>query len=222
MYGFYTPNKYQKERSVEHTYSFNAKPSNLSKGTSQSVSFDEQVGASRADDKLRNPASVKIKSNGSFNENSQSFGNGHMDSVGRKREKPRGEVKFPRLRKADNPEEGQGKTVTAIRCPDSYYQARLFRSLSTKENTYLANLSRQHFIQTIDGVRLGKCCTLPSEPKQLKLSKKHPKHKTVFLDLDETLIHCGENLTSYTVRLSFPVDGGGSIMAGVKVRPNCL
>jgi hypothetical protein len=44
MFGFYTPNKYRKEMPAENTYSFIANSSNLGKGTSQSVSFDEQVG----------------------------------------------------------------------------------------------------------------------------------------------------------------------------------
>ena len=33
--------------------------------------------------------------------------------------------------------------------PDSYYQAKLLKAIKTKENTYLSNLARQHFTQTI-------------------------------------------------------------------------
>lgn len=29
--------------------------------------------------------------------------------------------------------------------------------------------------------------------------------KTIFLDLDETLIHCDEASTNYTVKLNFPI-----------------
>lgn len=51
--------------------------------------------------------------------------------------------------------------------------------------------------------------------REIKLHKKNPKHKTVYLDLDETLIHCDENSSNYTVRLNFPVDGGGNIAVGL-------
>lgn len=48
-------------------------------------------------------------------------------------------------------------------------------------------------------------------PKEIKLHKRNPKFKTIFLDLDETLIHCDEASTNYTVKLNFPVEGGGII-----------
>lgn len=31
------------------------------------------------------------------------------------------------------------------------------------------------------------------------------------MDLDETLIHCDESSTNYTVKLNFPIEGGGTI-----------
>ena len=43
------------------------------------------------------------------------------------------------------------------------------------------------------------------------MPKKNPKFKTIFLDLDETLIHCDEASTNYTVKLNFPIESGGSI-----------
>lgn len=42
-------------------------------------------------------------------------------------------------------------------------------------------------------------------PKEIKLHKRNPKFKTIFLDLDETLIHCDEASTNYTIKLNFPV-----------------
>lgn len=52
------------------------------------------------------------------------------------------------------------------------------------------NLARQHFLQCVEAIKIGKNIKLPDNPKVLTLSKKNPKFKTIFLDLDETLIHC--------------------------------
>ena len=46
---------------------------------------------------------------------------------------------------------------------------------------------------------------------EIRLSKKSPKLKTIYLDMDETLIHCDENMSNYTVKLDFPIDNGGTI-----------
>lgn len=73
------------------------------------------------------------------------------------------------------------------------------------------NLARQHFIQTIEAIRIGKKLQPNLPAKQIKLSKKNPNFKTIFLDLDETLIHCDEASTNYTVKLNFPIEGGGTI-----------
>lgn len=54
----------------------------------------------------------------------------------------------------------------------------------------MMNLARQHFIQTIEAIRIGKKLRSDKPSKEIKLSKKNPKLKTIFLDLDETLIHC--------------------------------
>lgn len=43
----------------------------------------------------------------------------------------------------------------------------------------------------------------------------------MFLDLDETLIHCDEMSSNYTVKLDFPVEGGAIISAGIRIRPHC-
>ena len=72
------------------------------------------------------------------------------------------------------------------------------------------NLARQHFLQTIEAIKIGK--NIKTSPtKEIKLSKKNPKFKTIFLDLDECLIHCDESAVNYTVKLNFPIEGGGTI-----------
>ena len=67
----------------------------------------------------------------------------------------------------------------------------MIKSIKSTEDTYMLNLARQHFLQTIQAIRIGKDLKL-EEPKQIKLSKKNPSFKTIFLDLDETLVHCDE------------------------------
>ncbi len=47
----------------------------------------------------------------------------------------------------------------------------------------MTNLARQHFVQTVEAIKIGRNMKL-NLPKQLKLSKKNPKFKTIFLDLD--------------------------------------
>ena len=71
-------------------------------------------------------------------------------------------------------------------------------------------MNRQHFLQTVEALRIGKTIK-PSAPREIKLVKKNPKLKTVYLDLDETLIHCDEMSNNYTVKLDFPVEGGTTI-----------
>ncbi len=65
-------------------------------------------------------------------------------------------------------------------------------------------------MQNIEAIKIGKNIRL-NAPKEIKLHKRNPKFKTIFLDLDETLIHCDEASTNYTVKLNFPVEGGGTI-----------
>ena len=52
------------------------------------------------------------------------------------------------------------------------------------------NLYRQHFYQCIEVLRFGKSIKIPTPRKEIKLPRKNPNFKTVYLDMDETLIHC--------------------------------
>lgn len=47
----------------------------------------------------------------------------------------------------------------------------------------MMNLVRQHFLQSVEAIKIGKNLKLP-EQKVINLSKKNPKFKTIFLDLD--------------------------------------
>jgi CTD small phosphatase-like protein 2 len=73
---------------------------------------------------------------------------------------------------------------------NNYYWGRVAKSLDNKENGYMVALSRQHFVQTIEALRVGRTLKVNQPSRELKLPKKNPKLKTVYLDLDETLIHC--------------------------------
>lgn len=92
-----------------------------------------------------------------------------------------------------------------------HYISNLERCLRKHETTYLMNLYRQHFYQCVEVLRMGRSIKLPQPRKELKLPRKNPSLKTVFLDLDETLIHCDENSNNYTVKLNFPLERGGTL-----------
>lgn len=79
----------------------------------------------------------------------------------------------------------------------------------------MMNLARQHFLQNVEAIKIGRNIKLTA-PKEIKLSKKNPKFKTIFLDLDQTLIHCDQSSTNYTVKLNFPIEGGGFISVKVE------
>ncbi len=72
----------------------------------------------------------------------------------------------------------------------SYYMSRVAKAFENKDNSYLIALTKQHFLQTIESLRIGKTLHIPNPTREIKLHKKNPKFKTVCLDLDETLIHC--------------------------------
>ena len=71
------------------------------------------------------------------------------------------------------------------------------------------SLYRQHFYQCVEVLRQAKSFKVLHPRKEIKLSKKNPSLKTVYLDLDETLVHCDENSNNYTVKLNFPLERGG-------------
>ena len=70
-----------------------------------------------------------------------------------------------------------------------FYQSQIYRALSGFESTYMMSLARQHFHQTIEALRITKNFKINKPRKQIKLDKKSIHKKTVYLDLDETLIH---------------------------------
>jgi len=67
------------------------------------------------------------------------------------------------------------------------------------------SLFRQHFYQCIEVLRFGKSIKITHPRKQINLPRNTPHKKTVFLDMDETLIHCDEHSQQYTVKLNFPL-----------------
>jgi hypothetical protein len=48
----------------------------------------------------------------------------------------------------------------------------------------MMNLARQHFLQSIEAIKIGRTLKLADSPKIINLAKKNPKFKTIFLDLD--------------------------------------
>lgn len=77
------------------------------------------------------------------------------------------------------------------------------------------NLFRQHFYQCIEVLRFGKSIKINHPRKEIKLSKKSSDFKTIYLDMDETLIHCDERSNNYTVKLNFPLEKGGILAVNI-------
>lgn len=128
------------------------------------------------------------------------------------------EVKLPSLhkREVENPELRNFSSLSTKNT--GYYLGRVAKALEDKDNSYLTALAKQHFAQTIEALKIGKELKVPTPAREIKLPKKNPKFKTVCLDLDETLIHCDEMSNNYTVKLDFPIEGGGTISVLLAIR----
>lgn len=91
-------------------------------------------------------------------------------------------VKLPSIKKNIlNPEAKSSKFAVD---PEPFYQSKVFRAFNVRENTYMMNLARQHFLQTIEAIKIGKSIKQSPPSKEIKLTKKNPKFKTIFVDLD--------------------------------------
>ena len=102
-----------------------------------------------------------------------------------------------------------------------FYQSLIHEAMRSFENKYMFNQARVHFSQTVEILRMTRNFKLAKPKVSVKLEKKSAHRKTVYLDLDETLIHTDETSNSYTVKLRFPIEAGGCIEAGVRIRPFC-
>jgi hypothetical protein len=120
-------------------------------------------------------------------------------------------VKLPSIKLKNNPEEAIERAKSVLDAQKVHYITSLERCLRKHETTYLMNLYRQHFYQCVEVLRMGRTIKVPQPKKEVKLNRKNPNFKTVFLDLDETLIHCDENSNNYTVKLNFPLERGGTL-----------
>ena len=202
-----------KRPAAKSKYSFNSRAHDLNLYNQSNVSLESKIGATRAIEPGSTTLPEKIKTNGSFSlEKINNYSSVVLErgSATTKKTTPKIKepIKFPELRKNINPEYEE----TSTKAPEVFYQDKIFRSLKNRENTYLMNLARQHFLQTIEAIRIGKRIRLNPPAKQISLSRKNQNFKTIFLDLDETLIHCDENAhRNATVRLNFPVEGGRMI-----------
>ena len=117
-------------------------------------------------------------------------------------------LRLPKINRESNPEVEPPTKLTI----NTYYISKVHKAYKNHENTYMMNLARQHFLQTIEAIRIGKKIKPNAPAKEIKLAKRNPKFKTIFLDLDETLVHCDENDSHHcTARLNFPIEGGGTI-----------
>ena len=103
-----------------------------------------------------------------------------------------------------------------------YYLSSLHRALSTKQKDdpfylhFKYTLRSMEYIQTLE--------PLPEddflEKKVYLPPKRNPKLKTLILDLDETLVHCDEDITQpYDLLVPIKFTGGDVVQCGVSIRP---
>ncbi len=94
-----------------------------------------------------------------------------------------------------------------------------------------SELHKLHLLQTLQSLQYMKQIPLPSveslEPRMVTLPPpRFPEHqkKTIIFDLDETLIHCVDDIDSETpdmvLNVTFP--NGEVVEAGINVRPYAL
>jgi len=86
------------------------------------------------------------------------------------------------------------------------------------------DIHKQHLIQTLQSLQYMKHVAQPSEDMIKARSVKLPftKHKkTLIFDLDETLVHCIDDIdnTPYDHPISVTFPSGETIKAGINVRP---
>ena len=182
----------------KYKYSFNSKIHDLNLSTPlESKSLFSKIGRNGISPQNSLTIPHKIKSGGNFSlekinssilDYNEPMSATKNSNKLRKITKDYGGFKLPGLKKKEsNPEEVSKVIVT----PDPYYQARILKALTNlKESSYMLNLARQHFMQTIEALKIGKHMKPKVPQKEIKLSKKNPKFKTIFLDMDETLMHC--------------------------------
>ena len=192
----------------KYKYSFNDKTFDLSLSTS----LDSKIGATRAkppppiafEDRIKSSSSFTLDKLISKPKLEPELVKTHIKTIKK-------EVKLPSLHKRDidNPEQRNASSLSAKH--SAYYMGRVAKGLQEDDNNYLIALAKQHFAQTIEALKIGKELKMPNPTREIKLPKKNPKFKTVCLDLDETLIHCDEMSNNFTVKLDFPIEGGGSI-----------
>lgn len=134
----------------KYKYTFNSKLYDLH----VSASLDKKIGATRMKNQNIDSAILpeKIKSNASFS--LEKLGNYSQVELGRsamstskKNAKSKEYVKLPTLKKnLMNPEAHHIQPKIDI---EPFYQSKVFRAFNLRENTYMMNLARQHFIQII-------------------------------------------------------------------------
>lgn len=117
--------------------------------------------------------------------------------------------------------------------------AKLIKSDKPKIQSLVTQVSRpqthddiynEHLFQTFQGLRLVKNLP-PVDLEQLNEKRKHvprrpgyEQKKTVVFDLDETLVHCCENIEEMHPDIILPVEfpTGEIISAGINIRPHAL
>ncbi|CAD8084279.1 unnamed protein product [Paramecium sonneborni] len=101
-----------------------------------------------------------------------------------------------------------------------YYISSVARCMFLQQTSKTDDVVRDHIIQTIQGLDYARNLSLEfQEEKVVKLPKANHL-KTLVFDLDETLIHCNENISvpgDIILPITFPT--GETIQASINIRP---
>lgn len=106
-----------------------------------------------------------------------------------------------------------------------YYMNDVRNSFLSNNNSYTANLYREHFYQVYQAFMIFKTSSPPPieevKKRAVVLPERAKKHmKTIIFDLDETLIHCIDSRkVEGEVNLSIEFPTGEKIIAAINVRP---
>ncbi|CAK81167.1 unnamed protein product (macronuclear) [Paramecium tetraurelia] len=111
-----------------------------------------------------------------------------------------------------------------------YYLTRVKNAFSRPlMDDYFSRMYREHFYQTYQGIQVASYLQ-PVYPNDLQNKQVHLKQKecyknkiTIVFDLDETLVHCNENLAIPSdVIFTIQVSPQEKIKAGINVRPGAV
>jgi len=104
-----------------------------------------------------------------------------------------------------------------------YISSVLPAFLDKTNNTSFTQLCRNHLCTTLQLFKATKSIERPKDVYSIRQLPKSLKHNTIVFDLDETLIHCNENIDiPHDVILPIVFPNGDGTKAGINIRPYAI